>query len=147
MARKRPSRSAKPYSTRPTASEVAPGVFVGGWGDATKFVGTRFCVLDERPEEDLPAVTHLPIYDPTTDRPIRANLERLAGLAEAARQRNEPVLFFCGHGIRRGPLAAAWFLHEQEKIPLDEAYRRIRMVRPRIETPEAWIGDAAELSK
>jgi hypothetical protein len=131
---------------KPTASEVAPGVFVGGWKDANAFHGTRFCVLDDAPDEAIPAETHLPIYDPGTDRPIRANLDRIAALAEAARGRQEPVLFFCGHGVRRGPLAAAWFLHRHENVSLEVAYDRIRAVRPQIETAKDWAGDVSVLA-
>ncbi|MCI4336959.1 MAG: hypothetical protein L3K18_03005 [Thermoplasmata archaeon] len=137
------SRSRPP---KKTASEVAPGVFVGGWKDATDFPGTRFCVLDEAPDEPIPAETHLPIYDPVADRPIRANLDRLATLAETARGREEAVLFFCGHGVRRGPLAAAWFLHRHEGVSLEVAYDRIRAVRPQVETAKEWAGDVSGLA-
>jgi hypothetical protein len=56
-----------------------------------------------------------------------------------------PVLVFCGHGIRRGPLAAAWYLHRSEGLTLAEAYTRIRAVRPQIEEAKEWIGDPENL--
>jgi hypothetical protein len=142
-AKTRTSKQKKPAPS--SASQVEPGVFVGGWSDAVGFPGARFCVLDEVPDEPVPAETHLPIYDPEADRPIRANLDKIADLAAAARRRGEPVLFFCGHGIRRGPLAAAWFLHRSEDLPLPTAYNRIRAVRPRIETAADWAGDVSVL--
>jgi hypothetical protein len=144
---KKPTASRpRPSPAKPTASEVAPGIFVGGWNDAASFQGTRFCVLDEAPDGTIPAETHLPIYDPAEDRPIRANLDRLADLAEAARSREEPVLFFCGHGVRRGPLAGAWFLHRHEGVSLEVAYDRIRAVRPQVETAKEWAGDVSVLA-
>ena len=138
------ARTAK-RPAKPTASEIAPGVFVGGWKDAVNFEGTRICVLDEDPGEEVPGGTRVPIYDPSADRPIRANLEKIAGLAKASEARHEPVLFYCGHGVRRGPLAAAWYLHERDGIPLAAAYDRIRAVRPKIETADQWAGDVSVL--
>jgi hypothetical protein len=146
MANKRPTARSRTAAPKPTASEVGDGVFVGGWNDATKFRGTRICVLDESPEGEVPAEVQIPIYDPANDRPIRANLERVAARAKEARGRGEPVLFFCGHGVRRGPLAAAWYLHRQERVSLSTAYDRIRAVRPNVETPEKWIGDPSNLN-
>jgi protein-tyrosine phosphatase len=129
-----------------TPSEIAEGVFVGGWKDAVKFQGTRFCVLDELPE-DMPPGTHIPIYDGGEDRALVANLERLASEMKASHAKGEPVLVYCGHGVRRGPLAGAWFLHRAEGISLDAAYERVRAVRPKIEHAEEWVGNAAELER
>lgn len=124
--------------------EIAPGVFVGGWKDALAFSGAKFCVLDEAPD-DMPPATHIPIYDGATDAPIVANLDRLASEMGRARRSNERVLVFCGHGIRRAPLGAAWYLHRAEKIPLEAAYTRIRAVRPKVETAAQWIGNPQSL--
>jgi hypothetical protein len=141
------ARKSRPRAApkKPSASEIAPGVFVGGWGDAEGFQGTRFCVLDEAPDAPVPAEVHLPIYEEGKDQPIRANLDRLVELAAAARAKKEPVLMFCGHGIRRGPLAGAWYLHRTEHIPLEAAYRRIRAVRPGVESVEEWVGNCENL--
>ena len=134
--------TAKPKAKSP--AEFAPGVYVGGWNDAVRFTGTRFCVLDEAPP-DMPAATHVRIYDEDRDRPLVSNLDRLAESMRAARDRHEPVLVFCGHGVRRSPLAAAWYLHRVEKLDLDSAYDRIRAVRPKVEHVRDWVGDTKAL--
>lgn len=138
-AKKSPQRAARKPSAPPSPSEFASGLFVGGWKEARAFSGTRFCVLDEAPD-DMPSATHITIYDGATDRPIVANLDRLARAMRAARARKEPVIVFCGHGVRRSPLAAAWYLHRAEKIPLDKAFARVRAARPGIEDATEWIG-------
>ncbi len=120
------------------ASEIAPGVFVGGWSDAEQFTGKRYCVLDETPS-DAPADQGLPIYDDALEEPIVANLDRIVELMKSARAHEEPVLVFCGHGIRRSPLAGAWYLHRTEGLPLDEAYSRLQSVRPKVEHAREWI--------
>jgi protein-tyrosine phosphatase len=125
-------------------SEIAPGVFVGGWNDAVRFAGARFCVLDEAPE-DMPPAMHIPIYDATNDSAIRENLDRLAQAVASARTKGEPALVFCGHGVRRGPLGGAWYLRKSEGLSLDEAYERVRAVRPKIEHARAWVGNAKQL--
>ena len=144
-----PSRpmKAKARSRTSAPSEVAPGIFVGGWKDAEGFSGTRICVLDERPEEldRMAGATHVPIYDGAKDAPIVANLDRVASEMNAAHRGHDPVLVFCGHGIRRSPLAAAWYLHRYEKLSLDDAYARIRALRPKVETPREWIGNWKKL--
>ena len=141
-ARKKPVASTRVTSP----AEIAPGVFVGGWKDAARFDGTRFCVLD-KPPEDMPAGTHVRIYDEASDRADRANLDRLAKAIDAARSKGGPVIVFCGHGVRRSPLAAAWYLHRSEQISLDAAYERIRAVRPQIETAAEWIGHVENLTE
>lgn len=142
---KSPKAARRSSPQRNSPSEIAPGVYVGGWKDAVGFAGARICVLDEPPEESLPAMTHVPIYDGTADRALPQNLNRVADLARAARGRGEPVLLFCGHGVRRGSLAGAWYLHRTEGISLDAAFDRVAAVRPQIERPARWIGHADEL--
>ncbi|MCI4326861.1 MAG: dual specificity protein phosphatase family protein [Thermoplasmata archaeon] len=140
MSSSRPAAKAKSHAPKSNASEIAPGVFVGGWNDAAEFVGVRVCVLDDPPEEPLPGSTHVPIYDEKQDAALPANLDRVARLVEDARGNGKPVIVFCGHGIRRGSLAGAWYLHRQSGISLDEAYERVRAVRPKIEEGKSWIG-------
>jgi len=140
----RPAASKRPKSRANGPSEIAPGVFVGGWNDALRFDGTRFCVLDEAPD-DMPPVTHIPIYDEGSGSANRANLDRLAKEIGTAHASGRPVLVFCGHGIRRSPLGGAWYLHRSEKLPLDAAYARVRAVRPKVQPPSAWMGNASSL--
>ncbi|MGI0131921.1 MAG: dual specificity protein phosphatase family protein [Thermoplasmata archaeon] len=146
MPTNRAPKSPRPKSRTATPSEIAPGVYVGGWKDALKFDGTRFCVLEEAPP-DMPAATHIAIYDEATDRADVANLDRLAKTMISARARGEPVLVFCGHGVRRSPLGAAWYLRRAERISLDAAYERVRSVRPRVEHARDWVGNAADLER
>ena len=140
----RARNSSKAHADRP--SEIAPGVFVGGWKDALRFEGTRFCVLDE-PPPDMPPATHVPIYDESAGGAVVPNLDRLARSIREARKSGQPVLVFCGHGVRRSPLAGAWFLHRTEGISLDAAYERVRAVRPKIEDARSWVENVAELER
>lgn len=134
----------KPKPRLGGASEVAPGVFVGGVRDAAEFEGARICVRDED-EEAVPTSTHLPVYDGRTDRALRTNLEEIARAIDRERAAGRPVLVYCGHGVRRSPLAAAWYLHRTEGLPLAAAYARIRGVRPQIEEASEWVGDTTGL--
>ena len=133
-----------PKAKSKSPSEIAPGVFVGGWNDAVRFEGARFCVLDEAPE-NMPPATHIPIYNEAADRADTKNLEKLAEAIGAARTKGEPVLVFCGHGVRRSPLGGAWYLHRAEGLSLDAAYERIRAVRPKVEQAREWVGDVSNL--
>ena len=127
-------------------SEIAPGVFVGSWRDAVEFEGTRFCVREEAPDDRFPA-THIPIYDGSHDRAIVDQLDRLAESVSRARARGERVLVYCGHGVRRSPLAAAWYLHRAEQLSLAEAYARIEAVRPEVERARDWVGNPENLEE
>jgi hypothetical protein len=140
MTPARGSKSNAPPPKPSGASEIAPGVFVGGWNDAVGFQGVRVCVLDDPPAEPLPGATHVPIYSEGDDAAIPVNLDKVAALVEEARARDAPVLLFCGHGIRRGSLAGAWYLHRHDGIGLSEAFDRVRAVRPKIEGGDEWIG-------
>lgn len=119
-------------------------MYVGGWKEAARFSGTRFCVLDEIPDE-MPVATHVTIYDGSHDRAIVANLDRLTDAMKSAHDHHERVMVFCGHGVRRSPLAAAWYLHRVEELTLDEAYERIRRTRPQVEDVRAWVGNTEGL--
>jgi hypothetical protein len=143
-AKKTSGARAQHKTTTKSPSEIAPGVFVGGCNDALRFVGAKFCVLDEAPD-DMPTATHVPIYNEATDRADTANLNRLARSIREARSKGEPVLVFCGHGVRRSPLGGAWYLHTSEGISLDAAYDRIRAVRPKVEHAQSWIGNHSNL--
>jgi len=138
--------SRTPAKRRPNRgpSEIAPGIFVGGWKEALAFHGTRFCVLDEAPPE-MPPATHIPLYDGGKDAVIRKNLDRLADSVRKASAGGEPVLIFCGMGVRRGALGGAWYLHRTEGIPLEEAYAKVRAARPQIEDAGTWVGDTSGL--
>ncbi len=138
------SRRAAQRTDGPT--EVVPGIYVGGWKESLGFVGTRFCVLDEAPE-GFPPARHFPVYDSRADSANLVNLEQLADAIAAARANGEPVLVFCGHGVRRSPLGVAWYLHRVEKLTLDEAYDRLRAVRPWIERGRDWIGHPENLDE
>lgn len=85
-------------------------------------------------------VIHLPVYSEVEERPDRANLDRVTERIAAARARGEPVLVFCGHGVRRSPLAVAWFLHRTQGLTLDEAYARITAARPQVDHVRKWAG-------
>ncbi len=138
-------KSAQNSSSRSAApSEVAPGVFVGGWRDAPSFEGARFSVRDAG-EDDRTASAHFPVYDAGNDRAIRENLDRVARAIEQARAEGKRVLVFCGHGIRRSPLAVAWYLHLAKGLSLEAAYAQIRSARPAIEEAKEWIGDTSDL--
>jgi hypothetical protein len=146
MTRSKKSPRAGPEKKSGSPSEVAPGIFVGGWKEALAFEGIRICVLDERPE-DMPPASHVPVYDGENDRALLKNLDRIATEITDARAKGRPVLLFCGHGVRRSPLAAAWYLHRAEGLTLEEAYARIRSVRPQVEPANEWIGDPTGLTE
>jgi protein-tyrosine phosphatase len=143
-SKKQTSKKAKPGPAGP--SEIAAGVFVGGWNDAVHFDGTRFCVLDDEPK-DMPPATHVRIYDDSVDRADPASLDRVVDAVRQARAKGDRVLLFCGHGVRRSPLAGAWFLRRTEGLSLDEAYRRVQAVRPKVEHAREWVGNASALEK
>lgn len=144
-ATKRTPRASAPRTAK-TPNEIAPGVFLGNWDDAVKFVGTRFCVLDDAPEE-MPPSTHVRIYDEKADRADVNGLDRVVAGMKAARAKGDPVLVYCGHGIYRSPLAAAWYLKRTERVSLDEAYRRITALRPKAKPAAGWLGNVAELNR
>lgn len=140
VSRKTPKSGRRP----PSASEIAPGVFVGGWKDALGFDGARFCVLDEAPG-DMPPATHVPIYSETTGKAKPENLDRLAAGMRAARATGELVLVFCGHGVRRSALGGAWYLRRAQGLSLDQAYAQVRSVRPKVQHAREWVDNATEL--
>src|SRR5579863_6484071 len=144
MSSPRAPRARTTKSPSKKISEIAPGVYVGGWKDAEAFDGVRFCVLDEAPE-GMPAATHVVIFNEDTNSASIRDLDRLAKEIATSRETGKPVLVFCGHGVRRSPLAGAWYLHRSEQLSLDDAYDRIRSVRPKIEHAREWVGNAAEL--
>jgi protein-tyrosine phosphatase len=139
------AKRSKPHV--PSPAEIAPGVFVGTWDDAERFEGAKFCVLDREPD-GLPAgARHQPIYEESADRADPKNLDRLVEAMRGARADGRPVLVFCHQGIYRSPLGGAWYLHRVEGLTLDQAYERIRDVRPKARGASGWVGNYAELER
>lgn len=138
-AKRAPRRTQNP-------SEIAPGVYVGGWKDAPRFQGARFCVLDEAPP-DMPPATHIPIYREADETARVDHLDRLAADMHRVRNRGRPVLVFCGHGIRRSALGGVWYLRRAEGLSLDQAYDRVRSVRPKVQHAREWVRNAEELAR
>lgn len=54
---------------------------------------------------------------------------------------NEPgrLVIHCLHGLDRSPLVVAWYLHRFRDMSLDEAYEKIRLVRPEVNDRRDWI--------
>lgn len=119
-------------------------MFVGNWEDAQRFEGAKFCVLDA-PPKDMPPATHIQIYDEGTDRADPKSLDRLVNAMKAQHAKGEPVLVFCHQGLYRSPLGAAWYLHRAEGLTLDQAYERVRSVRPKAKPAAGWVGNYADL--
>lgn len=146
MPRSPRSKARAPSGKAHGPSKIAEGVYVGGWKDAVKFEGTRICVLDELSKGDAGLCDlHVPIFSDSEGRALRPNLDRVAHAAQSARAHGRAVLLFCGHGVRRGPLAGAWYLHVAEKIPLEAAFDRVESARRGIERPHEWIPDPSSL--
>lgn len=141
-------RAGKGVSTKlpQSPSQIAPGVFVGNWDDAVKFEGSRFCVLDEAPAE-MPPSTHVRIYDEEKDRADSKALDRVAASMKAAHDAGKPVLVYCGQGIYRSPLAAAWYLKRTEGVSIQEAYKRVLAVRPKAKPAATWLGNYSEIDR
>ena len=146
MATSRDLRPERPNGRRPLPSEVVPGLFVGGWKESLGFEGRRICVRDDGDEPSDPTDLHVPVYDGAAQRPNRENLDRVADAIDQARSAGRPVLVYCGFGQRRSPLAVAWYLHRHEGWDLEEAYARVRSVRPGVEHFREWVGDPAPLA-
>ncbi|HZY69379.1 MAG TPA: dual specificity protein phosphatase family protein [Thermoplasmata archaeon] len=144
MPNKAAGKTRKPTPKSP--AEFAPQVFVGGWDDALKFDGAKFCVLDAEPD-DMPPATHIPIYNESADRADPKNLDRLVEGMRDAHAKGKPVLVFCGHGMYRSPLGAAWYLHRTEGLTLEQAYAKLQAVRPKAKPAAGWVGNYAELQR
>ena len=141
-AQKKSGKRGRTSSKSP--SEFAPNVFVGNWEDAQRFEGTRFCVLDDAPD-DMPPATHIRIYDAKSDRADPKGLDRLAEAMRSAHSKGQPVLVFCHQGVYRSPLGATWYLHRNEGLPLDQAAQRVVAARPKAKAASTWVGNYSDL--
>lgn len=54
---------------------------------------------------------------------------------------NEPgrLVVHCFHGLDRSPLVIAWYLYRFRDMTLDEAYEKIRLVRPTVNDRRDWV--------
>ena len=134
-----PPRKSATRGKVPSPQEVAPGVFVGGWDDATHFTGAKFCVMDD-PPQGLPGTVHIPIYDEVRNAPILPNLEILAQRVRLAHDVGAPR---AGVLRPRDPSGAA----RRGLVPASVraadrggGLRQVRSVRPKIEHARDWIG-------
>ncbi len=115
---------------------VTPWLAVGSRADAADGAALRAAGIDallslaplSRPAE-VALQLSLAVADraPLPAGTIRTAVDFLAQRAAAGQR----VLLHCEMGISRSPALAACFLHEHEGMPLDEAFVRVRSLRPK----------------
>jgi atypical dual specificity phosphatase len=127
-------------------SEIIPGLFVGGRADAAGFQGIRICVLDNAGDES-PAEARIPILTAKDRGADRAALDKVAARIQEALRHRDRILVYCGYGVRRSPLAVAWFLHRTRGHSLDDAYQIVQKGRAETEPAYRWLSNWASLSK
>ena len=49
------------------------------------------------------------------------------------------LVIHCLHGLDRSPLVVTWYLHRFREMSLDEAYEKIRLVRPEVNDRRDWV--------
>lgn len=125
-------------------SEVVPRLFVGGRPDAARFPGVRLSVLEDL-GDPTPAEVRIPILVAEGGGADRHALDRVADVIERALRGDRPVLVYCGHGVRRSPLAVAWYLHRRRGLPLDAAYAALQAARPEVEPAVGWLSNWGDL--
>jgi protein-tyrosine phosphatase len=126
------------------ASEVVPRLFVGGRADAPAFRGVRISVLEDL-GDPTPAEVRIPILVAANGGADRRALDRAADVIAGALRGDQPVLVYCGHGVRRSPLAVAWFLHRRRGLSFDAAYAALQAQRPEVEPASGWLSNWREL--
>ena len=52
---------------------------------------------------------------------------------------NQKVVFHCAMGMERAPLAVVWYLHKNEGLSIEDAYKDVIQARPIACHREQWL--------
>jgi len=129
------------------ATEIMPGVFLGGMTDARSFVGVRLCVRDEGPDylidEFCKTIALLIPCPPGFPQPYcfsKDKLEEAANFIKVQRREGKQILVHCMFGRDRSPMVVAWWMCKMgHALDLSEAYAFIQAKRPVVVDRQAWL--------
>lgn len=124
------------------ATEVFPGLYVGGMEDARHFAGVTIAVHEDAKSAEA-SDYHFPFMEGLRgDEGFVASRYMLEAVRHVARhyvKRGDPVLIHCGAGIERAPLAAVWYLHHWENMTVNAAYDLVCEKRPQVQRRKHWL--------
>ena len=116
--------------------EIIPNLWVGGLAAipeakrlGMKVFGVREQQRDPNDDEWLPVM----LGD------CRRNMDAAAAIIGSYVDKGTPLLVHCAVGRERSALAAAWYLHKQRGMPLDDAYALLIEKRPQVIDRREWL--------
>ncbi len=72
---------------------------------------------------------------------VQKTLNKLAKIIDEKLKEDETtkVVVHCAMGMERSPLTVVWYLHKYHQISIDDAYEKVRAIRPIVLDRRDWI--------
>jgi hypothetical protein len=130
--------------------EIVPGLYLGDYESAKKFVGITLCVHED---DEFAVEYHIPILE----KKPKSHMDRTGALVSMAKLNTavqfirylvrdgieygpENILVHCKGGVERSPLVVAHHLVESLWFAdLDKAYAHIKKIRPVVSERKFWL--------
>lgn len=124
-------------------TEILPRLWVGGL-PASKALkaseGWTIICVREFNCKDEPWAIHIPLLrQEVGNRAGRKSLDAIADEIELALAAGDNVLVHCWEGVERGPLSVVYFLVTRRGYTFEEAYDKLKDLRPGVADRRAWL--------
>lgn len=127
-------------------NKIIDNLYLGEMSDVKLFVrnipeGEILCVLPTRPLNEPARSFQIPI-EVEQDNIVRVPEEQLLHtfrfINRVLKEKND-LLIHCMAGLERSPLVVAFYLSNNFGLTLNDAYKKIKKIRPQIYDRSDWI--------
>ena len=120
-------------------SWVRPRIGITDWEGACEAIALDHYVITVAPEIAIGSDIVIGL-DPNYDNNFKGTLNRVSNkIGEVLDDTDRSVVLHCAMGMERAPLAVVWYLHNNEGLSIEDAYKDVISARPIACNREQWL--------
>ena len=119
-------------------SWVRPRIGITDWEGACEAIALDHYVITVAPEINIGSDIVIGL-SPNTNKFMRTLDEVSHKINEVVVNTDKDVVLHCAMGMERAPLAAVWYLYNNEGLSIDDAYKDVIKARPIVCRREMWL--------
>ena len=120
-------------------SWVRPRIGISDWEGACEAIALDHYVITVAPEIAIGSDVVIGL-DPGYDNNFKGTLNKVSNkIGEILDDTDQSVVLHCAMGMERAPLAVVWYLHNNEGLSIEDAYKDVISARPIACNREQWL--------
>ena len=119
-------------------SWVRPRIGVTDWEGACEAIALNHYVITVAPEIGIGSdiIIGLEPYELN----FKSTLNKISNkIGEILDDTDQSIVLHCAMGMERAPLAVVWYLHKNEGLSIDDAYKEVIEARPIVCRRKRWL--------